>query len=36
MGFYEHLGYEESAVAVLQKWLDPARERAFRENPDAH
>jgi len=36
LGFYERLGYEESAVAVLQKWLDPERERAFRDNPDAH
>lgn len=36
LGFYAQLGYEESAVAVLQKWLDPERERAFRENPDAH
>ncbi|WP_413872641.1 GNAT family acetyltransferase [Albidovulum sp.] len=36
MGFYDRLGYEESAVAVLQKWLDPERERAFRDNPDGH
>ncbi len=34
--FYDALGYEESAVKVLQKWLDPEREQAFRENPDAH
>jgi len=34
--FYDRLGYEESAVIVLQKWLDPERERAFREAPDAH
>lgn len=34
--FYKRLGYEENAVTVLQKWLDPERERAFRENPDAH
>ncbi|MCB2135707.1 MAG: GNAT family acetyltransferase [Rhodobacteraceae bacterium] len=36
LSFYDALGYEESAVTVLQKWLDPARERAFRENPDVH
>ncbi|OYX44681.1 MAG: GNAT family acetyltransferase [Rhodobacterales bacterium 32-67-9] len=36
LGFYDALGYEENAVTVLQKWLDPERERAFRENPDAH
>lgn len=36
LGFYDRLGYEESAVAVLQKWLDPERERAFRDNPDGH
>jgi ribosomal protein S18 acetylase RimI-like enzyme len=36
LSFYDHLGYEESAVTVLQKWLDPDRERAFRENPDVH
>lgn len=36
LGFYGRLGYEESAVAVLQKWLDPERERAFRDNPDGH
>jgi len=36
LSFYDLLGYEESAVTVLQKWLDPARERAFRESPDAH
>lgn len=36
LSFYETLGYEESAVKVLQKWLDPARERAFRDNPDVH
>lgn len=36
LGFYDRLGYEESAVAVLQKWLDPDRERAFRDNPDTH
>lgn len=36
MGFYDRLGYAESAVTVLQKWLDPECERAFRESPDAH
>lgn len=36
LAFYDRLGYEESAVMVLQKWLDPARERAFRDNPDGH
>ncbi|MBC7141247.1 MAG: GNAT family acetyltransferase [Rhodobacteraceae bacterium] len=36
LGFYDALGYEENAVTVLQKWLDPERERAFRDNPDAH
>lgn len=36
LGFYDALGYEENAVTVLQKWLDPERERAFRENPDVH
>lgn len=36
LSFYDALGYEENAVTVLQKWLDPERERAFRENPDAH
>ncbi|GAB4383955.1 GNAT family acetyltransferase [Albidovulum sp.] len=36
VAFYDRLGYEQSAVAVLQKWLDPERERAFREAPDAH
>lgn len=34
--FYAALGYEDNAVAVLQKWLDPLRERAFRENPNVH
>ncbi len=36
LSFYDALGYEESAVTVLQKWLDPERERAFRDNPDVH
>jgi len=36
LSFYDRLGYEESAVTVMQKWLDPERERAFRESPDAH
>ena len=36
LSFYDALGYEESAVKVLQKWLDPAREKAFRDNPDVH
>ncbi len=36
LSFYGALGYEESAVKVLQKWLDPERERAFRDNPDVH
>ncbi|PKP75828.1 MAG: GNAT family acetyltransferase [Alphaproteobacteria bacterium HGW-Alphaproteobacteria-6] len=36
LSFYDRLGYEESAVTVMQKWLDPARERAFRDSPDAH
>ncbi|WP_347312309.1 GNAT family acetyltransferase [Defluviimonas sp. SAOS-178_SWC] len=36
LSFYDALGYEESAVTVLQKWLDPVRERAFRDNPDVH
>ncbi|WP_417728169.1 GNAT family acetyltransferase [Roseovarius sp.] len=34
--FYDRLGYEESSVMVLQKWLDPELERAFTENPNAH
>jgi ribosomal protein S18 acetylase RimI-like enzyme len=34
--FYDVLGYEESGVVVLQKWIDPEREQAFRENPDVH
>jgi len=36
LAFYDRLGYRESEVVVLQKWLDPERERAFLENPDAH
>lgn len=36
LGFYERLGYEESAVVVLQKWLDPEMEAGFRGAPDAH
>ena len=36
LSFYDRLGYEESAVRVLQKWLDPEREQAFRAHPDTH
>lgn len=36
LSFYDALGYEESAVKVLQKWLNPERESAFRDNPDVH
>jgi len=36
LSFYDRLGYEESAVVVLQKWLDPVREQAFRGSPDVH
>ena len=36
LSFYDALGYEESAVKVLQKWHDPAREKAFRDNLDVH
>ena len=36
LSFCGRLGYRESAVTVMQKWLDPEMERAFSENPDAH
>lgn len=31
IGFYNSLGYEDSGVRVLQKWLDPERDRLYRE-----
>jgi hypothetical protein len=34
--FCERLGYRESAVTVMHKWLDPETERAFPENADVH
>lgn len=36
LGFYQSLGYEDAKVVTLQKWLDPAREKAFREFPNGH
>ena len=36
MGFYRSLGYENAKVVTLQKWIDPVREKAFREFPDGH
>jgi ribosomal protein S18 acetylase RimI-like enzyme len=36
IGFYEALGYEEGGVVLMQKWLDPERERLYREAADAH
>lgn len=36
IAFYEALGYEEGEVVLMQKWLNPMRERLYREAPDAH
>jgi ribosomal protein S18 acetylase RimI-like enzyme len=36
LAFYQALGYEEGEVVLMQKWLDPERERLYREAVDAH
>ncbi|QYX58626.1 GNAT family acetyltransferase [Roseovarius sp. SCSIO 43702] len=35
LAFYEGLGYEDSGVVVMQKWLDPERARLQAEHADA-
>lgn len=32
LGFYEALGYEDGHCKLMQKWLDPKRERLYAEN----
>lgn len=34
MGFYQSLGYEDAKCRVMQKWIDPERERIFLETSD--
>ena len=34
LGFYEALGYEDGACRLMQKWLDPGRDRLYREAAD--
>ncbi len=36
LDFYEGLGYEDSEVRVMQKWLSPERARLYSENADDH
>jgi ribosomal protein S18 acetylase RimI-like enzyme len=31
LGFYEALGYEDGACRLMQKWIDPERDRRYRE-----
>jgi ribosomal protein S18 acetylase RimI-like enzyme len=35
LGFYGHLGYRDSAVRVMERWLDPDRVRLAQANADA-
>ncbi|MEC3862716.1 GNAT family acetyltransferase [Mesobacterium sp. TK19101] len=36
IGFYQRLGYEDGQCRLMQKWLDPERDRLFREATGGH